>query len=135
MPEGIVVENQKREMVERLAPELYRFEKVGEQVDGWLISADSVEITDKHTQEKKRVLQYLIEADALGRRVQILATYDLARKIRREDVGRYIVITYMGENQQVKKGDNFLKEFRVEVEKSRTASGQGPEITDADIPF
>jgi hypothetical protein len=114
-----------RELEEVLAPEMFSFTKPGETVAGVLLSIDTV------TVKGKQVTQYLLRLDD-DRRIQLLATYDLGRKLQRQHVRRFVEITYIGENREVRKGDNYLREFRVRVEK---ASSQTGPIADEDIPF
>lgn len=114
-----------RELEEVLAPEMFTFAKPGEAIAGFLSSIDTV------TVKGKPVTQYLLRMED-DRRVQILATYDLGRKIQRGHIGRFVEITYIGENREVRKGDNYLREFRVRVEKANQQIGP---ITDEDIPF
>jgi len=115
-----------RELEEVLAPEMFSFTKPGETIAGTLLSIDTV------TVKGKAVTQYLLRLDD-GRRVQLLATYDLGRKLQPQHMRRFVEITYIGENKEVRKGDNYLREFRVRVEKARAQNN--PEITDEDIPF
>ena len=114
-----------RELEEVLAPEMFAFTKPGEVIAGFLLSIDTV------TVKGKPVTQYLLRMED-DRRFQLLATYDLGRKIQRGHIGRFVEIAYIGENREVRKGDNYLREFRVKVEKANPQSGP---ITDEDIPF
>jgi hypothetical protein len=123
----VVTRHNGRELEEVLAPEMFSFTKPGESISGVLLSIDGV------TVKGKQVTQYLIRLDD-DRRLQLLATYDLGRKVQRGHIGRFVEITYVGENREVKKGDNYLREFRVRVEKLR-AQQDNPEFTDEDIPF
>ena len=115
-----------RELEEVLAPEMFSFTKPGDAIAGTLLSIDTV------TVKGKQVIQYLLRLDD-GRRIQLLATYDLGRKLQPQHIQRFVEITYIGENREVRKGDNCLREFRVCVEKIRQQNN--PEITDEDIPF
>ena len=124
---SVVQDHQAGEWVEILAPEMFTFTKPGEVIVGCLLSIDSVTI------KGKTVPQYLLRTED-NRRFQILATYDLGRKIERSHIGRSVKITYIGENRDVRKGDNCLREFRVKVKKSNPQSQTGP-IADEDIPF
>lgn len=115
-----------RQMDEVSAPVLFQFQAPKESIAGVLVSIDEVNV------KGKPVTQYVLRLDD-GKRVQLLATWDLSRKIQREHLGRYIEIVYLGENREVKKGDNYLREFRVSVEKRNAQNNH--DITDADVPF
>lgn len=115
-----------RELEEILAPEMFSFTAPGETIAGTMLSIDTV------TVKGKRVTQYLLRLDD-DRRIQLLATYDLGRKLQIEHIGRFVEIVYIGENKEVRKGENYLREFRVKVEKAKIQNSH--EITDADIPF
>ena len=114
---------QTMEMEERKRPALFRFEQPNDQVSGHLVAVDQVTIEDKP------VTQFIIRKMD-GEFILINATWDVARKLHVGDKGRFIEITFLGENKAVKKGDNFLREFRVRVSKAAPL-----EITDEDIPF
>jgi hypothetical protein len=116
-----------RELEEILAPEMFTFSAPGDCVAGVLLSIDKV------TVKGKPVTQYLLRLEGSEKRVQLLATYDLGRKLQPEHKGLFVEITYVGDNREVRKGDNYLREFRVRVEKASTQNN--PEITDEDIPF
>ncbi len=88
-----------RELEEILAPEMFSFTAPGETIAGTLLSIDSV------TVKGKRVTQYRLRLDD-DRRIQLLATYDLGRKLQIEHIGRFVEIVYIGENKEVRKGDN-----------------------------
>ena len=117
-------------------PELQTWDKPGTQISGKLLSAQRVEI------KGKQVLQYILAtgvktASNESGRLKFLATYDLAQKLSAEHRGMLVRIKYLGEDESVKKGDNFMKVFDVMVKPDPDAPAQrdsGP-ITDEDIPF
>lgn len=126
-------------MVERKAPELFQFKAEGEVIDGILIRVDPIMIKDKKTFQPKRVSQYTFQRTS-GDVVKMLGTYDIDSKVMPGDVGRFVEIVYVGENREVKRGNNFMKVFRVQVEDKPAANAgnkfnDGTEITDEDIPF
>ncbi len=106
---------------------MFNFSAPGDCIAGTLLSIDKVIV------KGKPVTQYLMRPDERDRRVRFLATYDLAQKLQPEHIGRFVEVTFTGENKEVKKGDNYLREFRVRVEKARAQNNS--EITDDDIPF
>jgi hypothetical protein len=129
-PVTVVVDG--RTLVEREAPELFKFEGVGDFVKGVLMAMDIV------TVREKRTVQFTIYDAGDGKTRKILGTYDLLQKINKDDVGRFVQIVYKGENKEIRKGDNFLRIFSVAFEdKKKTAATfeDGTQITDADIPF
>lgn len=123
----VAIRRDGRELEEVLAPEMFQFQTPGQSIAGTLLSIDTV------TVKGKAVTQYLLRLDD-NRRIQLLATYDLGRKLQPGHRGRFVEITYVGENKEVRKGDNYLREFRVRVEK-RAPVQDNPEISDEDIPF
>jgi len=114
-------------MEEIVSPAMHTFSSPGDSIAGVLFSIDKVVVRGK------TVTQYLLRLDGSDRRVKLLATYDLAQKLRSEHVGRFVELTFVGENKEVRKGDNCLREFRVRVERPRAQNN--PEITDEDLPF
>jgi hypothetical protein len=114
-----------RELEEVLAPAMHTFNVPGDSIAGVLLSIDKV------TVRGKTVTQYLLRPDGSEKRVKLLATYDLAQKLRPEQIGRFVELTFIGENKEVRKGNNCLREFRVLVAKAQN----NPEINDEDIPF
>jgi len=121
----IATRHDRHEMEEVLAPAMYTFNAPGDSVAGVLIASDKVIVRGKV------VTQYLLRLEGSNKLAKILATFDLAQKLRPEHIGRFVELTFVGENKEVKKGDNYLREFRVRVEKAQN----NPEISDEDIPF
>lgn len=116
------------------SPELYKFEKRGDQIIGVLSSVSTVEIeSDDRAGKKQRVTQFLfMRPDAPP--VKILGTYDLCQKITRGEIGCVLQVTFLGEDQKIKRGNNYMKVFDVQAKGTPTPRGDGP-ITDDDIPF
>jgi hypothetical protein len=128
-----------RRLVERKAPELFQFKAEGDLLEGVLLRLDAISIKDKSTHQPKRVSQYTFRKEN-GDVVKMLGTYDIDCKILLTDLGHFIEIAYIGENKEVRRGDNFMKIFRVKVEEKSAAPTSnkftdGTEITDEDIPF
>jgi hypothetical protein len=82
-----------RELEEVLAPEMFTFSAPGDCVAGVLLSIDKV------TVKGKPVTQYLLRLEDSEKRVQLLATYDLDRKLQPQHKGLFVEITYIGENK------------------------------------
>jgi hypothetical protein len=122
-----------RKMVERKAPELYTFKAQGDVLDGELIAAEKVEITDKQTQRRKLVMQYtIVRGD--GSAVKCLGSYDLNTKLRPSDVGKWVEIIFL----DVDASKNNMHVFKVFIEDKSADSARfadGTQITDEAIPF
>jgi hypothetical protein len=111
------------------APELVKWEKVGETIMGVFVAAASVQI------DGKAVLQYTFQ---LGEKtLKCLATYDLRQKITNALRGCQMRVTYLGEDENIKGGPNNqpMKVFSVQYRGTVTTAPQGGPITDEDIPF
>jgi hypothetical protein len=113
-------------------PEMQQWDKPGIQIAGKLLSIVSITIKGN----AKPVLQYLL-ATGKDARLKFLATYDLAQKLTREHIGMLVRIKYLGEDETVKKGVNFMKVFDVHVRPDPDAAAHpdGRPISDEDIPF
>lgn len=111
------------------APDLWKWEKPGQILTGLLLSITPAVI------ENKPVRQMLFQISA-EHQVKCLQTYDLMQKIGRQHVGSEMRITYLGEDETVKRGDNAMKVFDVQYKRPEGAPPRdtGP-ITDEDIPF
>lgn len=123
-------------MEERKSTELQQWDCAeGTQVEGILVRRGPESITDRESGEVKEVLGMTVEHED-GARTKFLATYELADKIRRNDLGKLVRITYQGETS-IGGGarKRRMKTFRVFVsaDKVKTAAALG--ITDEDIPF
>ena len=119
-----------RKMVERESPEMVEFKAYGDYIEGRMLSALKVEITDKQTRRKKAVMEYTFVGDN-GKAKKCLGSYDLDTKLRITDIGCWCMVIYVTD-KEVPAGK--MRVFKVEVEeKPKFADGQ--EITDEDIPF
>ncbi len=90
---------------ERVAREIFRFERPGEALSGVLMEIDSVEIQGRPT------VRYTINDPEEKRTYSVLGTIDLNAKIHRDDVGRMIRIRF--EKSEILPGRNPKKVFQV----------------------
>jgi hypothetical protein len=120
---------------EASAPELFKFEKIGDQVEGILLKGKMEKIGGDE------VLELYIST---GRKVvRIRPGYDIRSKFNRGMLGKHVLIRYNGNDDSKGKTDpstgafNPMKVFGVYF-KDAPAKGQAdgdPGITDDDIPF
>jgi hypothetical protein len=131
-----IADRNPRNLVERKAPELFSFKTEGDLLEGTLLRVDTVVIEDKGTHQKKRVPQYTMRKEN-GDVVKFLGTYDLDCKIYPSDVGSFLEIVYVGENREVRRGNNFMRVFKVNIDNAGAPAraADSAEITDADITF
>jgi hypothetical protein len=108
------------------APELFSFEKPGQEIAGILTDVSSVHV------QGKNVLQFVLAADA--RVVKLLGTYDLVQKLTRAHVGCMVRIKFRGTDPSITKNGNAMKIFHVMIKGTPTQEHGSP-ITDEDIPF
>jgi hypothetical protein len=118
---------------ERTTPELFKFEKEGDSVIGFL------EKCFRELAEGKQVPTYLIRTDT-GERLKVRATYDLLQKITSEDVGMRVRIVYDGEQETAQSAagtGSSMKKFKVWLKAGppRRPPSDPTQITDEDIPF
>jgi hypothetical protein len=126
---------QEMEMEEREEPKFIRF-TTGDVCEGVLV------LIEKAIVNKRPAVRYTVRLDD-GSEVSFIGTNQLNRKLRAEDAGHAVEIICEGEDQNVKRGDNCMKLFKVKVSKKpmRGVSlpvrlpGEPVEITDEDIPF
>jgi hypothetical protein len=111
------------------APDLWAWDKDHTVLTGVLRSRAPIDM------KGKRVVQLLFQVDGTHQ-VKCLETYDLSQKINNSHVGCQMRITYLGEDENVKRGDNAMKVFDVQFKRpsGMPARDSGP-ITDEDIPF
>jgi hypothetical protein len=129
----MAVQTQTRQRwTERKLPNIFKFESTGEVLEGLL-----VQIRKTQTQGKPTLEYVILQAD--GQTQKILGTWDINSKIFLHDVGCVVQITYVGENRKVKRGENFLRVFRVLVRPAIGGPAVSPashhEITDEDTTF
>lgn len=120
------------------APELFKFEKRGDEVTGKLLNISKIEIESQDRPgEMQSVTQYLI-ARYDDSPVKLLGTYDLNQKLgSRRYVGCLVRIVFLGEDQKIKRGNNYMKVFAVDIKgtPNEPTNGNSGPITDDDIPF
>ena len=123
-------------MKERKEPKFIQF-AVGEVVEGILVQIDKVEVG-----ERKQPTPRLIVKDLeSGELYSFLATYDIAVKVRSNDIGHVISVRYEGEDTNVRREGRAMKRFKVMVSEKPYADARGNKledgtyITNADIPF
>lgn len=117
------------------APRMIRF-ATGEAVEGVLMGRERITVSNKP------VIRYTVK-ESDGELVTFLGTADLITKLRADFVGHLIRVKCIGEDTMVKRGDNCMKVFEVDVSvkpvgnmNAATVSAvDGLEITDDDIPF
>lgn len=115
----------------REPPPLFRFEKKGDRLEGILLQRTMVTIQGKPT--VKYLVRRMDDSECV-----FLGTVDITSKLRVTDIGHAFRITYVGEDTMVKRGDNYMRVFEVDVKSApsiRIAPETNPEITDDDIPF
>jgi len=110
------------------APELYSFEKAGEQIAGILTEVSHVEVGEP----RKKVVQYVLAADQ--KVIKILGTYDLVQKLTRAHIGCMVRIKLLGTDPSIARNGNAMKVFHIMIKGTPTHQASSP-ITDEDIPF
>jgi hypothetical protein len=116
------------EMETREDPRFVQF-TTGEVIEGTLLKVEPVLIKDK------RATRYTVQIDD-GSLISFLGTWQINSKLRPDDRGHRISVHCIGEDTMVKRGENCMKIFEVQVSKKRVdASNSALEITDDDIPF
>lgn len=111
------------------APDMMKFERPGQSLAGRLQLVGPIQLKGKN------VIQYTIAHDD-GRKTKLLGTYDLVQKLGREHIGCLVRITYRGEDPEIRRGENAMKVFDVQVKRDASAPDrESAPITDEDIPF
>jgi hypothetical protein len=104
----------------------------GDVVEGILLSIQPVQIKDKSA------VRYVVREEG-GELVSFLGTFQINSRIHGTDRGHKIIIRCIGEDTMVKRGENFMKVFEIQVSKKSVIKMPAPipglEITDDDIPF
>ena len=120
-------------MRERGEPQFVQF-KAGDTLEGILTSVERIKVHDKGT------VRYTID-DGRGVLFSFLGTYQLNTKLRVDDVGHWVKVHYVGEDTNVRRGDNNMRVFEVSVSDELVRPGGAASvvsdlgITDEDIPF
>ncbi len=103
-----------RKMQEQKEPRMLKFERTNDRISGHLYSIQQVSVKDNESP----TVQYDV-LDDNGEHVTFLQTYDLGRKLRKEHIGHYVEITYLGEDHSVRTQGSPLRRFRVMVSETR----------------
>lgn len=131
-----------RKMTEVKPPDQLKFERPGDEVRGYLLSFQTIEVHGKPARE------FTIQPEGTKDRATFLGTWDLEKRlgvvVRHFGWGIFVSIEYTGEDESIQTGEgrNKLKRFKVQVdEKDRYAPKPAAgiqanlEVTDDDIPF
>lgn len=114
--------------VKREIPQLFKFEKPGDMLKGVLVKIERLQ------GDTKPYMQYTIHDKKHNKLYRFNGGYQLDNMILMTDRGKFIMVTYTGEDNTVSKGGNAMKTFDVQVDEGQ--AGAGPlQITDEDIPF
>jgi hypothetical protein len=111
----------------REAPQLVRF-KTGDKIEGVLMGREKIRIADKP------VIRYKAKLTD-GRFVCFLGAAQIIDCLRQDDLGKAFRIHCIGEDVTVKKGENCMKVFEIDVSRTPIMDPDSLEISDADIPF
>lgn len=127
-----------RQLTERKTPDLVQFDSRGVAATGYLVKMSAVDIQQKDgkggtTGKTSRTIAYILRDDT-GVSVKVHGTYDINQKLSQSDLGKWVEIVYLGENQQAGRQGNAMKEFKVSVDES-SKNSHGVIVTDEDIPF
>lgn len=118
-------------MRERQEPKHVTF-AAGDVVEGKLVSIERIAIKGQPG------IRYTVQKED-GEYVSFFGTWQLNTKLRKDDVLHYVRIVCEGEDTGVKRGDNNMKVFTVQVSEKIAAAYStdraNPDITDDDIPF
>lgn len=110
---------------ESTAPELFKFEKVGDTIEGLLVAFKREYI------KGDEVLEVYIQTERGDKKVW--ANYDLKQKLRKKMLNKRVIIRYVGEDQSTAAKGNAMKVFKVWWRDPQ--EGDAALITDDDIPF
>lgn len=117
------------------APELFKFERHGDEITGVLTAITKIEIESQDQRGRKTtVTQYLFTRQDQTL-VKCLATYDLTQKISARMIGCMVRVTYLGEDEKIRRGNNAMKVFDVQYRGTLRDPGEPVPIGDGDIPF
>lgn len=103
----------RRQMQEVKAPELFQFNKMGQVIEGVLLSIEPV------TVKGKEAIEYMLGGET-GARVTFLGTADLNKKLQPVHIGHFLSIRYESDNSDFQKeGQSAMRIFRVSVSKEK----------------
>jgi hemerythrin superfamily protein len=113
--------------VEATAPELFKFEKKGDLLEGILLAVKQEII------KGDRVLEMYVNT---GRTVKKYRPgYDVKSKLKKDMIGKHVIIRYYGDDESKGKDGNAMKVFGLYYKPIADHDGDDPGITDEDIPF
>ncbi len=124
------------EMETRGEPRFVQF-NAGDVVEGVLMGIERMTVKDRATGRDRSAIRYTV-AEGDGGTCAFLGTYQLNTKLRPSDRGHRVVIRCEGEDVTVKRGENQMKVFDVQVSKAPVSQSTAVDnlgITDADVPF
>jgi len=103
----------KRDMVESKAPEQFKFDRIGQDIQGVLISIEPVQV------KGKPAIEYMFQNEQNGARLTILGTNDLNKKLLAHHIGHFVQIRYENDDASiVQQGQSPMKMFHVSVAKN-----------------
>jgi hypothetical protein len=109
----------RRQMIEATAPEMFQFTKIGQDIEGVLLSIEPRQVTDKKTGEQKEAIEYML-GNAKGERITFLGMNDLNKKIVPGHIGHFLQIRYERDDSSfTKPGQSPAKLFKVLVAKDK----------------
>lgn len=105
--------SQRRQMQEAKAPEMFKFTKVGQEVEGVLISIEPTRVNDKDA------IEYMLQNERKAR-ITFLGTNDLNKKIQAAHIGHWMTIRYENDDSSFQRpGQSPAKIFKVLVASER----------------
>lgn len=121
--------------VEAKAPQLFKFNTVGDELYGVFLNAKPFKMKDTETGEIKDVLEVYFRTQN-NEVVKFRPSYDVREKLNKGMIGKGVLIRYMRDEASKGREGNAYKEFGVWVN-GRTAQGGDESFvaTDDDIPF
>jgi hypothetical protein len=112
-----ITQKPRREMREIKAPEMFKFTKMGQTIEGVLINLEPV--TVKNESGSSQTIEYTFRLDN-GGRLTFLGTNDLNKKIQAEYLGFWHEVRYeRDDNSFTKPGQSAAKIFKVTVAKEK----------------
>jgi hypothetical protein len=103
----------RREMQEVKAPEQFQFTKLGQKVEGILVSIEPTLV------KGKEAIEYLFQVEG-GGRFTCLGTNDLNKKLHPGHIGHMVEVRYESDDASFQKpGQNAMKVFKVLIAKEK----------------
>ena len=104
-----------RKFVELKAPEMFKFTKPSQLVEGVLVRIEPT-VVNQEGGHQSETLEYMVQMPN-GDRLTFLGTNDLNKKIRAEYIGHWHRIRYERDDSSfVKPGQSAAKVFKVDVD-------------------